>query len=1186
MDESQPRRAKAAPARAKGPTALERTAAALRESEASYRALFEAVPAGLLRTTPAGQVLDANPATLQMLGYPDLASLQAAGMPALYVDLADRRRLLEAIGRDGVVHDFEARWRRRDGAAIDVRMKVRAIRGPDGGVLYEGSLEDVTERRRVTAAFRESEASYRVLFQAVPVALLRTTPDGRMLDANPAMLHLLRYPDLATLQAVHARELYVSREALRRFVELIERDGVVRDLEVQWRRRDGVAVDIRLNVRAVRDRDTGAVSYEGTLEDVTEQKRAEEARSWLAAIVESSEDAIIGTTPEGLIQSWNTGAERLYGYSAAEAIGRSVEMTAAPERVEEIRDVRRRVHAGERMSGFETVRRRKDGRPVHVSLSVSPIRHAGALAGISIVARDITERLQADAAVRRANRALRTLSACNDALIRATDAGTLLREICRIVVEVGGYRFAWIGVAEDDPGRTVRPLTCAGIEEGYLRALEVTWADTEHGRGPAGVAVRTGTASVCRDVLDDPSFAPWRDEALARGFASVLAVPLALDRVSRGVLTIYGVEAGAFDPEEVRLISELATDAAYGLEVLHVRAEHARAVEALRRSEEYFRALTENALDIVSVIDRENRIRYESPSVERVLGYRRDELIGRDALELIHPDDVPAAIRAVTANRTVPGAVASLEFRFRHRDGSWRILEGSGRNMLDDPVVAGIIVNSRDITERRRAEEAVGNILESIGDGFFALDRQERFSYVNRRAEELLRRPREELLGRGIWDAYPEAVGSTFFTEYRRAMAEQVAVRFEEFYPALDTWFEVRAYPSRDGLSVYFADAGERRRGEERLRQSEKLTTLGSLISGVAHELNNPLTVITGFAHLLAGAPDLPERIKRRLGQINAQAERAAKIVKNLLTFARQHPPEQRQVRLGELVDQALDLLAYPFRVNTIQVRKDFPAEAVEIAADPDQLLQVVLNLLQNAMHAMAERERERVVTVRVAPADGKVRLEVEDTGPGIPAAILDRIFDPFFTTKPPGQGTGLGLSICYGIVKAHGGEIAAENVPGGGARFVVELPAGVAAPAPAPAATSSPAAAVGRLRLLVVDDEPEILNLLTEILETAGHQVSTAVNGRTALDRIARGEAYDLILLDMKMPELDGHAVFEELARSRPEAARRVIFSTGDVISRDTQAFIAASGRPAVMKPFVADDIERVLRAALANLR
>jgi len=1066
-----PRRQKASPPRAGRPTALGRAEAALRESQASYRALFEAVPTALLRTTPQGRILDANPAMLQMLGYPDLESLRAVGTPALYVDLADRRRFLEAIERDGVVHDFEARWRRRDGAVLDVRMKVRAVRDRDGRVLV----------------------------------------------------------------------------------------------------------------------------YEGNLEDVTAAKRAAEARGWLAAIVESSEDAVIGTTPEGVIQSWNAGAERLYGYGAAEAIGRSIEMTAAPERVDEIRDIWRRLRGGEHVSGYETVRRRKDGSPVHVSLSVSPIVHAGRLAGVSIVARDITARLQAAESLRRANRALRALGACNDALLGATDPEALLREICRIVVDVGGYRFAWAGVAEDDPGRTVRPVACAGLEEGYLATLQVTWADTERGRGPAGVAARTGQPSVCRDLLGDPALAPWRDEALARGFASVLAVPLALSREQRGVMTIYAVEAGAFDPEEVRLISELAADIAYGLETLRVRAEHARAVETLRRSEEYFRALTENALDVVTVIDRENRIRYESPAVERVLGYQPGELLGRDARDLVHPDDVPAVARAIGAQRDVPGAIASLEFRFRHRDGSWRMLEGVGKNMLDDPVVAGIIVNTRDITERRQAEESVRNILESIGDGFFALDRQERFTYVNRQAEQLLGRRRQELLGRGIWDAYPDAVGSTFFREYRRAMAEQVTVRFEEFYPPRDAWFEVRAYPSPDGLSVYFDDVGERRRTEERMRQSEKLTTLGGLISGVAHELNNPLTVVTGFAHLLAATPDLPERIKRRLGQINAQAERAAKIVKNLLTFARQQPPEQRPVRLGELMDQALDLLAYQLRVGTIEVVKDFPAEAVEIAADPNQLLQVLLNLLQNAMHAMAGLERARVVTIRIVPGAGKVRLEVEDTGPGIPAAILGRIFDPFFTTKPPGQGTGLGLSICYGIVKAHGGEIAAENVPGGGARFVVELPAGAAAPAAAPAAPAAapaapaaPAAAAAptRLRVLAVDDEPEILSLLAEILETAGHQVSTAANGRTALERIARGEAYDLILLDVKMPEIDGRAVFEALVREHPEVARRVIFSTGDVISNDTRAFIAASGRPAVMKPFVSDDIERVLRAAVASLR
>jgi CheY-like chemotaxis protein len=220
-------------------------------------------------------------------------------------------------------------------------------------------------------------------------------------------------------------------------------------------------------------------------------------------------------------------------------------------------------------------------------------------------------------------------------------------------------------------------------------------------------------------------------------------------------------------------------------------------------------------------------------------------------------------------------------------------------------------------------------------------------------------------------------------------------------------------------------------------------------------------------------------------------------------------------------------------------------------------------------------------------PADGGVRLKFQDTGPGIPAALVARVFEPFFTTKSPGQGTGLGLSICYGVVKSHGGEIVAENVPGGGARFVVELPIGVTPEAVSSEAAESERSArrVTAARVLAVDDEPEILNFLVQLLSRFGHQVQTAANGREALARLERGERFDAIVLDMRMPGMDGQELYGELARRFADASQRVIFSTGDVISGDTQEFIKASGRPSVMKPFPFGELERVLNAVLERV-
>jgi signal transduction histidine kinase len=226
------------------------------------------------------------------------------------------------------------------------------------------------------------------------------------------------------------------------------------------------------------------------------------------------------------------------------------------------------------------------------------------------------------------------------------------------------------------------------------------------------------------------------------------------------------------------------------------------------------------------------------------------------------------------------------------------------------------------------------------------------------------------------------------------------------------------------------------------LVHAEKLSAVGELASGVAHEINNPLTTILGLAQLMLGRPDVPLPVRERIALIADEASRAAAIVQNLLLFARHYPPERRPCSLIEAVHRVVALKGYQLEQDKIRVTLDL-ADCPTVWADENQIQQVLLNLVQNAHQAMARRSGERHLTVRLRPRDGRVAIEVLDTGPGIPPHLLSRIFDPFFTTKPPGEGTGLGLSVSYGIVGQHGGRLYAENRPEGGATFVVELPAG-----------------------------------------------------------------------------------------------------------------------------------------------
>jgi signal transduction histidine kinase/CheY-like chemotaxis protein len=372
--------------------------------------------------------------------------------------------------------------------------------------------------------------------------------------------------------------------------------------------------------------------------------------------------------------------------------------------------------------------------------------------------------------------------------------------------------------------------------------------------------------------------------------------------------------------------------------------------------------------------------------------------------------------------------------------------------------------------------------------------------------------------------------------------------------------------------------AAERRRAEEALRQSEKLATMGQLLAGVAHELNNPLTVIVGWAALLrARLPNDPAT-----DHIEAAAQHCSRIIRNFLALARKHPPERRRVALNAIVTEAVELLAYPLRVDNVTVSLDLAAELPELWADAHQLKQVVVNLLTNAHHALRQSAvRQLSLTTRYHAGRDRVVLRVADTGPGIPPELQGRIFEPFFTTKPVGEGTGLGLSLCHSIVESHGGTIGVESEPGRGAVFTVELPPGRGTEAgDGEAAERGLPVPAGRT-VLVVDDDPAVAALLAQMLGADGHRVDTAWDARAALDRLGE-RAYDVVVSDLRMPQLDGPSFFREAARRFPGRCPPFVFVTGDILGAETLAFLAQTHAPCLHKPFGPEDLRRAMRAAL----
>ncbi len=360
---------------------------------------------------------------------------------------------------------------------------------------------------------------------------------------------------------------------------------------------------------------------------------------------------------------------------------------------------------------------------------------------------------------------------------------------------------------------------------------------------------------------------------------------------------------------------------------------------------------------------------------------------------------------------------------------------------------------------------------------------------------------------------------------------------------------------------------------QHQLIQSEKLSGIGEFVAGVAHELNNPLTSVMGFAELLQQA-DLPEQNRRYLDVIFKSAKRCQKIVQSLLSFARRHAPERKVVGLNEIVESAVEILQYQMRTSNIEVLSQLDPHLPATEVDPHQMQQVFLNIINNARQAIEGYQPSGWLRITTESSDGRVRVIFQDNGPGIAPENLKKIFNPFFTTKEVGKGTGLGLSLCYGIVSEHGGTITPHSKVGEGTTFVIDLPVAseVAGAVEKKAATTAASSlnmrdGVGK-RVLVIDDEDSILQMIREALMLNGYTVDVARDGEAALRRLNQYH-YDLALCDWKMPGLSGQQVYERLQASNPDMSRRLIFITGDVVNEKVQEFLRVRDKVCLSKPF-----------------
>lgn len=505
------------------------------------------------------------------------------------------------------------------------------------------------------------------------------------------------------------------------------------------------------------------------------------------------------------------------------------------------------------------------------------------------------------------------------------------------------------------------------------------------------------------------------------------------------------------------------------------------------------------------------------------------------------------------------------------------------------------IENARLYEQVKLSEQRYRDLFANAYDLIFMLNEALTITTINKVGEQLTGYSLPELLGRPLHTLCTPESWANAEPLLRELLAGRSVAPFELELLRRDgepVYLEVSAQVTRNGVGsrgvhCIARNLTERRRLEQQLLQSEKLSAIGQLVAGVAHELNNPLTSVSGYAQLLLRDQRLPPEPRQDLEQIYQQAERAAKIVQNLLIFAREHKPERTVGSVNDAIRRALALQQYQLRVENIGVRLELDPALPPTTADFHQLQQVFLNLISNARYAMVQKGGRGTLTLRTGleqPPTGEphIRIEVIDTGVGIPERDLQKIFNPFFTTKPVGQGTGLGLSICFGIVKEHEGQIWAESQVGVGTCVVVRLPVRSAPsernPALPPSEAEQPPPG---LQVLVVDDEEPVGELLGRMLRTLGHRPTVVCSGEAALEIVER-EAFDVVLCDVKMPGLNGFDLLGAIRAQNPDLAERLIFISGDTLSPSTRTTLEQSGNLFLAKPFSLDQVRQILTLLL----
>ncbi len=1142
---------------------IKRTEEQRDHAEARLRSLVEQLPAitytAALDETGSTQFV--SPQIQNVLGFSQAEWVADPQLCFKQLHPEDRQRVQAELDRSrftGAPFRCEYRLRSRDGRALWFRDEARVVF--DGGgrpAFLQGIMVDITERKQAEEAQREAEGKYQRIFENAVEGIYQTTPAGRYLTANPALARLHGYGSPAELMASVTdlnTGLFVDPNRRADFMRLMEEQGVVTGFESEVRHRSGGTIWVSECARAVRDEQGKLLYYEGTVEDITERKRAEEAlrksEENYRVVVRTAQDGFWLLDTQGRLQDVNEAYCRLTGYSREQLLAMRISDVEAAESPEDVqRHIAQIMATGS--DRFETRHRCADGRTVELEVSANYTPGDGGR--LFAFFRDITERKRAEEALRASELKFR-------AVVEQSITGIYVIQDGRFVL-VNPQVAHILGYTQDE----------------LLAGLPVIETVVESDRALVAENIR-------RRLAEETQSLHYSFRARRKDGAEIH-------------LEVHGTR-----------LDWGGRPAIMGT-VLDV-TERRRAEE---RIGQLSRAVEQSPTSIV-ITDRQGNIEYVNPKFTSLTGYTLEEVLGQNPRLLKSGETGPEAYAHLWDTITAGGEWHG-EFHNRKKNGElfWEdalvspIKDAHGR-------ITHFLAIKEDITERKRAEQALResevlyhSLVESLPLEVFRKDRAGRFTFANQRFCKLVGVPLADLIGRTDADFFPPELAAKYRHDDLQAMETRQLFETVEEHRRKDVktavFFQVvkSALLNGEGQVVgvqgLSLDVTERKQLEEQFRQAQKMEAIGQLAGGVAHDFNNLLTVIQGYANLIQCRPGLDTEMAEYLNLIASAATRAANLTRQLLTFSRKQIVQRQYLELNEVIEHMAKMLRRIIGED-IAVQFACAADLPTLEADPGMVEQVLMNLAVNARDAMPKGGRLTIGTeaVRLSADDVKaqsqaraglfVRLSVTDTGCGMPPEVLEHIFEPFFTTKGVGKGTGLGLATVYGIVEQHAGWTEVTSEVGVGTTFRIYWPV---APQAGPRREFKPLEAPvrgGTEKILLVEDESSLRALTKIMLRRHGYEVVEAGSGREA-ERLwtAAGGDFDLLLTDMVMPDgLTGRELAEKLQAQKPSL--KVLFASGYSLDLIGQGLVLREGVNFLQKPYPASKLAQAVRECLEGER